>query len=356
MQKKHPPALDPQQSHRRAVLGALLVATALGGLLFFVINMHRGQIVLALVELGMAGYATAIFAVIRRTAYLKRWTLLYLVPFFTVMMLALATPGVSTTIFVWVLLIPILSHLLLGRRLGFWMSLAYLGAAGGIYVVKNLGHPEYLSAVSIANVTVSSLAILAFSHVYELSRERAERRLMDLASTDALTGLANRTKFGEFFERECKRAQRGKRPLSLVLIDMDHFKQVNDRFGHDTGDAALRFTARILGERLRSTDLPCRFGGEEFAVLLPDTTLAHAERVAEALRAGVANTPFEFKGQEVPLTLSAGVGQLGTDGDTLERLYAAVDAKLYACKARGRNCVVSESQGPVKRGRADSAA
>lgn len=336
-----PPALTPEQGHRRAVLATLLVVTALGGAIFFVINIARGDYPLAAAELAMGTYAGGLLGVVRRTQHLRRWTLAYLIPFLTVMMFALAMPGVSATIFVWVMLIPVVSHLLLGRRYGLWLSAIYLGLAGVIYVVKHMGDPTYFNPAALGNVVLCAASIFAFSHIYEMSRQRAERRLLDLASTDPLTGLANRAKFREVFSREYHRHQRHGSALSLLLIDMDHFKRVNDRFGHDTGDAALRLVSAILGARLRIVDLACRMGGEEFAVLLPDTELPQAAEIAEQLRNAIAREPLRHKGREVTLTVTVGAGQLGVDGHTLEELYAAVDARLYTGKAAGRNRIVA---------------
>ncbi|MBA1149436.1 GGDEF domain-containing protein [Ectothiorhodospiraceae bacterium WFHF3C12] len=329
---------------------ALLVVTIVGALLFGVLNLQRGVYALAGVELAMGAVALALMFVVRQTPHLTRWTLAYLLPFFSALLFALATPRASPTVFVWVLLIPMISHLLLGRWLGLAMAGAFLFGAGAIYFGRFGDNPELVNTIGVANVAMSSAVILALSHVAEYTRERSERRLAEQASTDALTGLANRSHLKTVFQRELDRAERQPVPLSLILMDLDHFKRVNDRHGHEAGDAALVHVAALLRQRLRATDVACRQGGEEFAILLVDSDIDAAAGVAEALRASLGARPVRLGAAEIPLTASFGVAQLGADGHDLDRLLSAADERLFAAKARGRNCVVRQTA------RADSAA
>ena len=136
------------------------------------------------------------------------------------------------------------------------------------------------------------------------------------------------------------RALRQRQALSLLLLDLDHFKRVNDVFGHDAGDAALKFVAALMRERLRSTDLVARLGGEEFACVLVNTTGETAVQVAENLRLAVAGGSLDHAGRSIGLTMSIGVAQFGRDGEELQSLLAAADKRLYQAKAAGRNRVV----------------
>lgn len=338
----------PQQHsdppHRRATLLALLMVTVFGAGLFGVLNLLRGAYGLAAVEGAMGAFAVGLMFVVRRTPYLKRWTLIYIVPFFTAMLFAFSAPYASATVFVWALLIPVISHLLLGRWLGLAVATAFLLAAGAIYLVRFHSAPELVSVIALANVAVCSLVILALSHVAEYTREQSERSLHRQATTDYLTRLANRSHMHQVFQREKDRAERGDLPVSLLLMDLDHFKSVNDRFGHDTGDAALVHVASLLRSRLRAIDLACRHGGEEFAVVLVESDLHAAEQVAETLRAELADRPFSHGGRTIPLTVSIGVAELGRDGPDLDRLLSRADARLFEAKRRGRNCVVADSR------------
>ena len=160
------------------------------------------------------------------------------------------------------------------------------------------------------------------------------------AETDSLTGIANRRRFHQSLELECMRFTRGRAPLSLLMIDLDHFKDINDQFGHPVGDAVLRNIAQRLLLSLRKTDLLARYGGEEFSVLLPETRVEGAEVIAERLRAAVCHAPVEVEGLSIPISVSIGVSSHATDQEVdSEVLLKKVDLALYRAKAAGRNRV-----------------
>jgi diguanylate cyclase (GGDEF)-like protein len=168
----------------------------------------------------------------------------------------------------------------------------------------------------------------------------ANRTLEALAITDGLTGLYNRRHFQESLDREMRRCEREGRPLSLVLGDLDHFKEYNDRWGHTEGDAALRRVAGQVMKSIRSTDMAFRYGGEELAVLLPACTKEQASEVAEKIRASVSAgslRPGRFSGRT---TVSIGVATFPEDGRVARGLVDTADAALYAAKAQGRDRVV----------------
>lgn len=170
--------------------------------------------------------------------------------------------------------------------------------------------------------------------------EAANRKLDAQAKTDPLTGIYNRRQFQEVLEAEIERAERGGWPLSLLFIDLDHFKQYNDRWGHLEGDAELRRVAAQIIKTIRSTDTAYRYGGEEFAALLPscpkDQAVTVAEKVCRAVRVGTQK-PGRFGGST---TVSIGVATFPDDGRVSRGLVDTADAALYAAKAAGRNCVV----------------
>jgi diguanylate cyclase (GGDEF)-like protein/PAS domain S-box-containing protein len=157
------------------------------------------------------------------------------------------------------------------------------------------------------------------------------------AFCDHLTGVANRRAFFEAAELELQRNRRTPRPTALILIDADHFKQVNDRHGHPGGDAALRQLGLLLSATFRQVDVVARVGGEEFAVLLPSSTLEGAAAVAERLRRLVAAQPVCFDGASIALTVSAGVAASDGEQIDLDTLMKRADEALYAAKAGGRN-------------------
>src|SRR4051812_1561124 len=160
-----------------------------------------------------------------------------------------------------------------------------------------------------------------------------------LTTVDGLTQISNRRFFEEALEREISRCNRYSREMSLVMIDIDHFKQINDSFGHLAGDSVLKQLASIIKSKIRREDVFARYGGEEFALLLPEVALEGGAAMAEKARKLVAGQKFEFDSQRIPVTISAGVAALtGTQREPAD-LVRAADAKLYEAKNTGRNKV-----------------
>ncbi|MCJ2177636.1 diguanylate cyclase [Novosphingobium album (ex Hu et al. 2023)] len=166
------------------------------------------------------------------------------------------------------------------------------------------------------------------------------RQLMDLADRDYLTGLANRRAFSDKARIEILRARRHRHPLSIILVDADYFKQINDMHGHLVGDAVLVALAHSLEAGARQEDVVGRIGGEEFAVLLPETSLPQAREVAERLRRSMAGCPIQAHGKSVEVTVSIGMASVPLDAaDPLTAALGTADAMLYKAKESGRNCV-----------------
>jgi diguanylate cyclase (GGDEF)-like protein len=164
--------------------------------------------------------------------------------------------------------------------------------------------------------------------------------LCALTLSDGLTGLGNRRFFDQRLEYEIQRVHRDFAPCSLLLADLDFFKSINDRYGHDAGDRALKATALALRVTLRQTDIVCRFGGEEFAAILPATGIAEAIRAAERLRQAVDRLPLPFADEPTPLSVSVGVSALFPTMDkTGSQLIKEADQALYRAKDNGRNRV-----------------
>jgi diguanylate cyclase (GGDEF)-like protein len=174
------------------------------------------------------------------------------------------------------------------------------------------------------------------AHELKLEKARAE----EVARTDFLTGLQNRRAFYEEGERLLHALVRGGRP-AVLMIDIDHFKAINDRHGHAGGDAALRALAELLRAQLPSGAVPGRLGGEEFALLLPDSSMEAAMASAERMRAATEALVVEFEGQQIRFTVSMGVAAFAP-GDTLDGWIARADAALYRSKQEGRNRVIAE--------------
>jgi diguanylate cyclase (GGDEF)-like protein len=164
----------------------------------------------------------------------------------------------------------------------------------------------------------------------------------EMALKDALTGLFNRRHFDEQLRLELRRAQREGAPVGLLLCDLDHFKRVNDTYGHPAGDAVLREAARRITEAVRDVDIVCRYGGEEFAVVLPACLLEEACQVAERVRSAMCALPVPLDGATaLPVSVSVGVSAFPSPVNNALELARAADAALYRAKTRGRNRVES---------------
>jgi diguanylate cyclase (GGDEF)-like protein len=173
-------------------------------------------------------------------------------------------------------------------------------------------------------------------------RKRAEAALRDLAWRDPLTGIMNR---GHFFERAAEELQRARRyhhPLAMLMLDLDHFKGINDQYGHAAGDKVLETVCERWCRLLRSVDMFGRIGGEEFAILMPDTELEAAGVVAERLRAAVADRTIAADGREIRCSVSAGVSPVHVDDASIEDVLRRADDALYRAKDAGRNRIEGE--------------
>jgi diguanylate cyclase (GGDEF)-like protein len=226
----------------------------------------------------------------------------------------------------------------------FRLHQAFLQVAVVAFSYGAVLHFKEAVAVPTARWLITVGTVLAAGILVAALRNRVEilvERLSDSAKTDPLTGLLNRRGFDECFEYELERARRGSGRLCLVLLDLDHFKFVNDRFGHAVGDGALERLGDVLMATKRQTDTAARIGGEEFALLLPESdsegAFAVCERVRERVREAFARHDFPGAGPEPPLTISLGIASFPIDGVVPPELLASADEALYEAKRQGRN-------------------
>jgi len=191
----------------------------------------------------------------------------------------------------------------------------------------------------IALIYASAALLIGSIGLILMATDRLRRMLEHLASHDALTGLLERNGFRGPAEHSLALARRREEPVACLLCDIDLFKQVNDRHGHPAGDAGLVMVAGLLRDSARVSDLVSRFGGEEFALLLPNCDEAAAQRFAERLRLAVEASPLVYRGEQIPLTISIGVAVARGSQLQLEPLYRRADRALYLAKRSGRNRV-----------------
>lgn len=188
---------------------------------------------------------------------------------------------------------------------------------------------------------VVMIAHCAFAHNYRL-RYESEQALQTASNSDPMTGLSNRRYFMPLLKQEISRAHRFMHPLSLLMLDIDHFKEINDIHGHPTGDLVICTIANICKNTARQIDTPARIGGEEFAILLPEVGIEGALIAAERLRAAVESTTIRsIEGIPLSFTISIGVAERPFDVASEKKLIALADTALYLAKASGRNCVKS---------------
>jgi diguanylate cyclase (GGDEF)-like protein len=238
---------------------------------------------------------------------------------------------------------PLLVYPLHGTRSG---SLAY-----GIFSLIVIGtiaygwtHWDLVSPIStLFNVSVVLVIGGGIIVYYELTKEEALNKVHETAMTDPLTGIWNRTMFDQVLDREIANSRRYHLPFSLILSDLDHFKQVNDTYGHHIGDSVLKEYVAIVLERKRSADHLSRWGGEEFALILPNTQLINAEMVARALTDTVRGHRFKDVGG---ITVSMGLGEFN-DRTNRDDFFRAIDRALYDAKQQGRDRYVIAAQPTV---------
>jgi diguanylate cyclase (GGDEF)-like protein len=176
-----------------------------------------------------------------------------------------------------------------------------------------------------------ALSLLAFT--------RTAKSMQDFASYDSLTQVFNRRAWEMALEQETRRSRRKSSPYCVIMLDLDHFKSINDRYGHAAGDKTLKSTARLIDSTLREIDIVCRYGGEEFLILLTDTRLAEGAIIAERIRQMVEATPVEFGDIQFHLTCSAGVAEFDPIHEPVQTIVERADEAMYQAKNQGRNRV-----------------
>jgi len=221
-----------------------------------------------------------------------------------------------------------------------------LNSTNGTYVNDTAVSARHLHDGDRLQVGRSIFKFLTGSNIEQAYHEEIYR----LKTTDGLTGANNKRSFDEELQREFHRFLRYGRPLLLVMFDIDLFKNVNDTYGHLAGDRVLSELGRLIGGAVRAEDTFCRYGGEEFALLLPEMALADGIRFAERLRADVEAARFEFDGMTIPVTISGGVAEANADMGAPGRFVAAADERLYAAKHNGRNRVEPAAESLSGRG------
>jgi len=207
--------------------------------------------------------------------------------------------------------------------------------------IKNPGIENSAGTSALSPNSLKELGVAAAEHIaLALTNVRLQEELHALAIQDPLTGLYNRRYMQEYLEQEISRATRIQGCIGIVLLDIDHFKELNDQYGHDAGDKVLEGLAVVLQSQVREGDICCRYGGEEFLLILPGSSYQATLERAETLRRVVSKTPFYDEGTNLgPVTVSLGVSAYPEHGKNSETLIRAADQSMYQAKVKGRNLV-----------------
>lgn len=335
-----------RNAHRRSLMRMTFVVTGIVLGIFSVLQFRNGNYPLAIAEVIAVGALILGARKINATRHLRLWIYAFMIPAFAFIIFIMVIPDASSTAFVWVYVIPVVAYLLLGKKEGFMLAAPFLLGATA-YNVYHFGSLESAGrAIDLFNPIICGLVLLMFIHVYETMRSQAERQLVLFAETDALTGLPNRSSFQSTLERTINESKRSGNGFALVLMDIDHFKEVNDSLGHDAGDEALQHIAFCLTQRLRSTDFVGRLGGEEFGLILRDVDTCRAFHLADELRLRIADSDFHYGDTSLRLTVTFGLAIWPGDAESLTALYRNADRRLYLGKNNGRNTVVWQDDGP----------
>lgn len=291
---------------------------------------------------------------VNQTRHLQVWVYSYLLALFSFFILIMLVPDASGAAFVWVLMMPVMAYLLLGKKEGPMISAPFM-AAGFLAYYHFLGTVDDAGLViDLLNMVLGGVLMMVFMHLYENRREVAERKLVALAQTDALTGLANRSSFQGSLNRTLAESERSHASFALVIMDIDHFKMVNDTLGHEAGDQVLRHISKTLTERLRATDSVGRLGGEEFGLILRNVASPAAFQLMDELRERIAATELTYGGAAITVTASFGIAYWPNDGRQAHELFRTADRRLYCGKRGGRNVVAETDSALVPRCGQDS--
>jgi len=352
------PRIDPELRLTRTQLArsivsaqfALLGLWAVGLLLFSALG-SRGRIATDLAGVGfLAGAGGLALWLLRKNILNSAGYVISLSWFLFVVASALLVPEYLVFISAAFFLPILVSGAVIGGWAPFVFAFASIAANGAAVASANSAGtvPGFVNQSSLLiYMLVFAIVALAAALISNSLSEQIQKSLSSLhqqadqmaklAHTDPLTGLSNRRHLFEKLESEFARAQRYRRPFCLLYIDMDGFKAINDQFGHLFGDEILRGSARAMQAVLRGTDLIARIGGDEFAVLLPETDLVGAEHVAAKLTKSLAAYGSQLSPSLPSLTLSVGVGQISEEDDAIEDILARADKAQYLAKSAGRS-------------------
>lgn len=328
---------------RRPVLIGLLIFSLVFLSWHSSVEFMFGIRLLAFMEAALLIYSLFILYFVSRRPYARGLALSIIVPILLLLILAMMHPDTPRNVFIWALPVPVLTYSLLGRNSGFLLTLmtsllslfAYFSRFGDMEAKNSL--------LSIADAVICLSIVWVISHLYEQYHEKNTKALQRLASTDELTGLHNRRYLKKTFNHLSLLADRRQQMLAVLVMDIDHFKRVNDQWGHDAGDAVLVHVARLIHDTLRQSDWAFRTGGEEFCLFLTVDGREGAMKAAESVRNKISEHPYYYRDLSIPLSASIGIALYPEEGRDFEKLLRLADQHMYQAKEQGRNRVIGAS-------------
>jgi len=331
---------DHSPPHLRATLEALSLLAAFSVVVFSIASLARESYGLAMLEAFGAGILFFIWWGVKKSTDIRWWGGAFTVCVFAIVLNAMAEPDTDLSVFGWACIIPLASYSILGLRVGLLSTIVFEAFTAAVFVYRLYPVLDNVSLEAILNVSIYTLGIWVGSHIYESSRERSRRELFAAATQDPLTGMLNRARLQSIFDFESQKASKGNNKLCVLLCDLDHFKSINDVYGHSVGDDVLIAVANVLEANTRQNDYIFRIGGEEFCLILPGVNLAQGGVIANKLRNNIAALEYRAGETAVSVTVSIGAVEWGGKTVSLEAILRQADLYLYQAKARGRNVVI----------------
>lgn len=340
--------LDPLERGKRIAAVFGLLTTLIATLLFSF--YHLSQCNYAIVAMDGLGFLVSLLLMLYIRKQEKATVVYMVISSFYILFCCITTilGRTEISIFFWSFVLPIACLPLLGDKKGMIASMLFF-CMGLILMVapEQIMHSKPYSSHVVIRYCIIYIVITLGSYYYESSQQmlikyiQQEKDKYEHASKhDALTGLSNRTDIMEKMEDEQERCLRKGRPFTLIMCDIDHFKRINDNFGHDSGDYVLKMLAILFKDQVRGIDCPSRWGGEEFLIMLVETDLDGGQKVAERIRKRIENTVFKYKDTEIPVTMTFGLSMYQGTNDNMEDCIKRADNALYEGKNQGRNRVI----------------
>ncbi len=322
--------------HNFTTFKRMLLLTSLALIFVAVLNISRHIYSLAVVEFALAIACLLCFFQFDKWINEKtigRFSFAYSNALMMTLMYVTTVEGIDVTAYLWLSLVPFGAYMLNGLVWGVLLTGFYLTIASIILMLRLHISPEEADIESLFNIVGSVVTLWILTHSYTVANISSKKQLIELATLDSLTELKNRHAFYDSFEQNKQQAK------SLVLIDLDFFKVINDTYGHDAGDYVLQKVAQVLAEKTSCGAGAFRLGGEEFAILLPNTNIEQANTIANSLISALRETVFVYQEQTIKVTASAGVANSSAGDTDLNKLMKQADECLYHAKQGGRDCV-----------------